>query len=153
LQRHLAGYVDSGGRVGLPHFYALLAEVQLAAGERERALESLSAGQQHIDLAGERYYEPELQWLTARMLEAGEKADLRAAAAAYQRAIAAARGQSAKLLELRAAMGLAINERRDGRDPDAIELVRSLCGWFGSESNVPDVARALALLQEEHAGG
>jgi len=147
LQQHLDNYLQSGGRVGIPHFQALLAEVQLAAGERERALEALHVGQQHIDLAGERYYEPELQWLTARVLDAGHAPDAGAAAAAYERAIAAARAQSAKLLELRAATGLAIHQRRNGEDPVALALVESLCAWFGSQPDVPDVQRATSLLE------
>ncbi len=149
LRKHLDAYVDSGGRVGIPHFQALLAELNLAAGERQRALDSLRAGQEHIDAAGERYYEPELQWLTARALMAGDAPDPVAATAAYERAIAAANRQSAKLLELRAATGLLLHQRRIGDAAGATARVESLCGWFDAESEIPDVLRARALLERD----
>jgi class 3 adenylate cyclase/tetratricopeptide (TPR) repeat protein/energy-coupling factor transporter ATP-binding protein EcfA2 len=149
LQQHIDGYLKAGGRVGLPHFQALLAEVQLAAGNHGRALEALAAAQRHIDATGERYYEPELQWLTARVLAAGDARDVAAATAAYERAINSAHGQNAKLLELRSATGLAIHQRRSGEPPTTLALVESLCEWFADEPEVLDVRRARALLKTE----
>ena len=147
LRGHLDRYLEDGARVGIPHFLALLAEVQLAAGEQAQALESLTSAQQHIDLAGERYYEPELQWLMGRVLESGtgDGAQL-AAARAYKRSIREAGKQNAKLIELRAATGLAIHQSRNGEDPAALTLVGRLCDWFGEESRLADVERARKLL-------
>jgi predicted ATPase len=152
LQQRIDSYLQAGGRVGLPHFQALLAEVQLAAGNHERALEALAAAQRHIDATGERYYEPELQWLNARVLAAGDAPDAAAATAAYVRAIDSAHRQSAKLLELRAATGLAIHQRRSGEGPTTLALVASLCEWFAGEPEVSDVRRARALLETEASG-
>ncbi|HWX96963.1 MAG TPA: adenylate/guanylate cyclase domain-containing protein [Solirubrobacteraceae bacterium] len=149
LQKHLDAYLSSGGRVGLPHFQALLAELHLAAGERRRALEALRAGQEHIDAAGERFYEPELQWLMARVLMTGDAPDADAATATYQRAVDAANGQHARLLELRAATGLLLHQRRIGDAPTAAARVASLSSWFGPDSNVADVLRARTLLAEQ----
>jgi class 3 adenylate cyclase len=146
LEQHIERYLRSGGRVGLPHFQALLAEVELAGGRRARALEALATAQQHIDVAGERFYEPEVQWLTARMLGAGEEPEPDAAQAAYARAIEAARTQNATLLELRAATGLAIQQRRAGAAETALPLVALLCARLADEPDVPDVNRANALL-------
>ena len=72
--------------------------------------------------------------------------------AAYERAIGSARRQNARLLELRAATGLVIHERRSGGEPTALALVASLCEWFAEEPEVAeDVKRANALLAEEAA--
>ncbi len=146
LQKYLDAYLEAGGRVGLPHFLALLAQVQGAAGERERALEALAMAQGHIDTAGERYYEPELQWLLARVLMAGQAPDPSAAVAAYERAMDSAHQQGANLLELRAATGLVLLQRSLGETPTALAQVESLCGWFGTQSDLADVVRARALL-------
>jgi hypothetical protein len=64
-----------------------------------------------------------------------------------------ARRQHARLLELRAATGLAIRERRSGVEPSALARVASLCEYFADEPEAPqDVARANALLAQEQAG-
>jgi class 3 adenylate cyclase/tetratricopeptide (TPR) repeat protein len=149
LQKHLDAYLGSGGRVGLPHFQALHAELHLAAGDGHRALDALHAGQAHIDATGERYYEPDIQWLSARAFMTGEAPDPSAATAAYERAMDAANKQNAKLLELRAATGLLLHQRKIGAAPTAAALVESLCRWFAPGSEVRDVVRARALVGDE----
>ena len=149
LERLISGYAESGGRVATPHFRALLAEVQLAAGERDRALISVAAGQRHIDASGERLYEPELQWLTGRALIAGPEPDTAAATAACARAVSSAREQEARLLELRAATGLALHQRHIGARVTVLESMAGLCEWFGRDSTVPDVIRARAVLSDQ----
>ena len=153
LRQHLDRYVEDGARVGIPHFLALLSEVQVAAGQSTEALESLTAAQQHIDLAGERYYEPELQWLMGRLLETNGNGTEAAAAQAYERSIRAAASQNAKLIELRAATGLAIHKSRNGEDPVELTRVRTLCEWFGADSWLPDVRRARKLLDRSGVSG
>ena len=149
LERLIAAYEDSGARVATPHFRALLAEIELAAGLRDRALASVAAGQRHIDASRERLYEPELQWLTGRLLIAGPEPDTPAATAAFERAVASARDQEARLLELRAATGLALHQRRIGAPVTALETIAGLCEWFGQASKVPDVIRARAVMQDQ----
>jgi class 3 adenylate cyclase/tetratricopeptide (TPR) repeat protein len=153
LERLIAAYASSGGRVATPHFRALHAEVHLAAGARERALASVAIGQRHIDTSGERLYEPELQWLTGRALIAGAEPDTPAATAAFERAVASARDQEARLLELRAATGLALHQRRIGETVTVLEPMAALCEWFGRDSALPDVIRARMVLGEEAAHG
>ncbi len=148
LEGLIAAYASSGGRVATPHFRALLAEVQLAAGARGPALTSVAIGQRHIDASGERLYEPELQWLTGRALIAGPDPDPAAATSAFERAVASARDQEARLLELRAATGLALHQRRIGAPVTVLESIAGLCEWFGRDSTLPDVVRARAVLAD-----
>ena len=147
LQQHLDAYVASGSRLGLPHLRVLVADLSLAAGNVKRALGALGAAQQHIDETGERYYEPEVQWFFGRALMAGAEPDPAAAARAYERAMHAARKQDAKLLELRAATGLALHQRATGEDCTALARVDELCRWFGPGASAADLARARALVR------
>ena len=152
LERHLDAYRASGGRIGIASFNCLLAAVYLGAGTRRPALELLRAGQEHIDATGERWFEPEVQWLTARALMTGEAPDRAAAGAAFERAVRAAGDQGARLWELRAAIGLAVLEREYDAAPMARARLHSLCRWFGADSQLPEVRKARALLSGEPAG-
>jgi predicted ATPase len=149
LERHLDAYRSSGGRIGIASFHCLLAAVHLTGGEARAALDVLRAGQQHIDAAGERYFEPEVQWLLARALIAGDAPDPAAAVAAYERAASAAEAQGARLWELRAAIGLGLLERDAGAASRALSRLELLCEWFGPDSGVAEVKKARALLDGE----
>jgi class 3 adenylate cyclase/tetratricopeptide (TPR) repeat protein len=151
LQDNLDDYVRSGSRLSLPHFYILLADLRLADGDQDRAMEALAAGEEHIAATGERFSESELYRFKGRAVMAGGRPDAEAATSAYERAIAAAREQNAKLLELRAATHLAVHQGRTGEPPTALERVASLCEWFGPTSELPDVVRARKVLAVEPA--
>jgi tetratricopeptide (TPR) repeat protein len=150
LREHLDGYLGSASRLGVPHFQMLLADLHLADGEGGRAMQALDSAQTHIGATGERYYEPEVQWFMGRALMAGDNPQPAAASAAYERAMDAARNQDAKLLELRAATGLALHQQATGQASTALSRMRALCAWFGPDADVADVGRASALMQ---AGG
>jgi class 3 adenylate cyclase/tetratricopeptide (TPR) repeat protein len=149
LEEQLEAYLASGSRLSLPHFYILLADLRLAAGDQPRALEALRAGRAHIIDTGERFSESELFRFMGRALMTGDAPDPEAATAAYEQAIAAAAEQNAKLLELRAVTGLAVHQGRTGEEATALERVTQLCDWFGrvgSGSELPDIVRARRLL-------
>jgi class 3 adenylate cyclase/tetratricopeptide (TPR) repeat protein len=146
VRGHLGAYMDSGSRLGLPHFHVLLADLHLAARDPGPALEALRAGAEHIERTGERYHEPELQWFMGRALMAAEAPDHLAATVAFERAVDSAREQNAKLLELRAATGLALHQRALGDTCTARARLEELCRWFGADSQLADVTRARMLL-------
>ncbi|MGZ4166759.1 MAG: AAA family ATPase [Solirubrobacteraceae bacterium] len=149
LEEQLDAYRASGSRLSLPHFYILLADLRIAAGDQPRALAALRAGRAHIIDTGERFSESELFRFMGRALMAGDTPDPDAATAAYEQAIAAAAEQNARLLELRAVTGLAVHQGRTGEEATALERAVELCDWFGragSESQLPDVIRARRLL-------
>jgi class 3 adenylate cyclase/tetratricopeptide (TPR) repeat protein len=146
LQQELVAYIASGSRLAVPHFYILLADLRLAAGDRRRALGALEAGEQHIEATGERFSESELHMFRGRALMAGDAPDPAGATASYERAADVAQGQNAKLLELRAATYLAFHQGQVGDERTALARVESLCKWFGPDSHVPDVVRARALI-------
>ena len=102
LRERIDEYISSGGRLGLPHFQMLMADVRIAGGDGDAALEALEIGRAHMEAAGERYYEPDLHWFTARARMSKRAPDLEAAASSYETAAKTAARQHAKLLELRA---------------------------------------------------
>jgi predicted ATPase len=147
LEECLGAYRGSGSRLGTPHFHVLLADLRLAAGDRRRALEALRAGEEYIEETGERFSESELFRFKGRVLMAGDSPDPAGAAAAYERAVAVAREQNAKMLELRAATRLAALQQDSGEAPSTLDDLAALCGWFPAASELPDVARARALVE------
>jgi predicted ATPase len=146
LEESLEAYLASGSRLALPHFRVLLADLRLAAGDRAGALDVLRGGEEYIEETGERFSESELHRFKGRVLMAGDSPDPDGAAAAYRRAVAAAREQNAKMLELRAATRLAAHERRTVARGTALQDLAVLCDWFPAGSELPDVARARALV-------
>jgi hypothetical protein len=79
----------------------------------------------------------------------GDSLDPAAATAAFERAVTSAQAQNAKLLELRAITHLVVHQRRLGQDCAAIERLETLCQWFSTSPDLPDVVRAQGLLVPE----
>jgi class 3 adenylate cyclase/tetratricopeptide (TPR) repeat protein/ABC-type transport system involved in cytochrome c biogenesis ATPase subunit len=153
LRATLDGYTHAGGRIARPHFLTLYAGLLLNASEPALALDALRVGQEHIDAVGERFYEPELQRLLARVLLSGETPDAQAAEAAYEHSIASAHAQGARIVELRAAVGLTLLQQRDGGEPQAMTRVRELCESFPADLSTPDLVRARLLAQPAPRAG
>ncbi len=146
LEESLNDYLRSGSRLSLPHFCIYLADLRLAAGDQPGALDAIRMGEEHIDATGEGFAESELYRFKGRVLMSARSPDLDLATAAYTRAVTAARDQHAKLLELRACARLAVHQGRAGQPCTALEQVESLCDWFTTASELPDVVRARMLL-------
>jgi class 3 adenylate cyclase/predicted ATPase len=66
----------------------------------------------------------------------------------FERALAVARAQQAKFLELRAAMSMARLWRDQGKPQQARELLAPLYGWFTEGFDTRDLKEAKALLDE-----
>jgi predicted ATPase len=65
-----------------------------------------------------------------------------------QQALAVARRQQAKSLELRAAMSLARLWQQQGKQAEAHELLAPVYGWFTEGFDTADLQEAKALLDE-----
>jgi class 3 adenylate cyclase/tetratricopeptide (TPR) repeat protein len=149
VEESLDAYLASGSRLGLAHFQILLADLRLAAGDRRGALDGLRAGEEYIEESGERFSESELFRFKGRVMMAGDDPDPPGATAAYERAIAAAREQNARMLELKAATRLAAHQRATGETPTALDRLAALCDWFAPTPELPEVARARSLITSE----
>jgi predicted ATPase len=69
------------------------------------------------------------------------------AEACFQQALAVARRQQAKSLELRAAMSLARLWQQQGKRDEARELLTPIYGWFTEGFDTADLREAKALLE------
>jgi tetratricopeptide (TPR) repeat protein len=149
VQESLDAYLASGARLGLPHFHILYADLRRAAGDRQGALDLLRDAEEYIEATGERFSESELFRFKGRLLMMGERPDPHGATAAFERAVAAANEQNAKLLELQAATRLAEHKASIGEPTTVLERIEELCDWFGPASQLRDITRARALLRSE----
>lgn len=119
----------------------------------------MAASRPTVHKTGARYYEPELYRLKGELLLAqegeGESTRQRAqgkgqkveeAEACFHQALAVARRQQARSLELRAAMSLSRLWQRQGKLAQAHQLLASIYNWFSEGFDTTDLQEAQALL-------
>jgi predicted ATPase len=113
----------------------------------ELALDHLSVARSHGESFGELCTASEVCHLMAMALQAGYGPALEIEAR-LKEALEVSRGQKARLLELRAATGLARLWRDQGRRAEAIHLLAPLYEWFTEGFALPDLIEAGALLPD-----
>ncbi|QWG16540.1 AAA family ATPase [Bradyrhizobium sediminis] len=101
-----------------------------------------------VEETGELWCAAGLHRLRGQLLLKGTVPDFAGAQAEFVKAIDVARGQSAKLWELRAAVSLARLWRDQGRHAEARDLLAPVYGWFTEGFDVPDLKNAKGLLNE-----
>jgi predicted ATPase len=119
--------------------------------------EALAAAHQ----TGARYYEAELYRLKGELLLAkegeregkghkakGTRQKVEEVEACFQQALAVARRQQARSLELRAAMSLSRLWQRHGQKEQARQLLTPIYHWFSEGFDTTDMQQARALLAE-----
>ena len=104
-----------------------------------------------IDFAqrtGEGFHLPELHRLKGELLLQQSSDNCTAAETCFHQALAIARHQQAKSLELRAAMSLARPWLRQGKRAEADALLAPIYGWFTEGFDTVDLREAKMLLEE-----
>jgi predicted ATPase len=76
------------------------------------------------------------------------QSDQRQAETYFQQAIGVARSQSARSLELRAAMSLSRLWQQQGKKDDARRLLAEIYGWFTEGFDTADLKAAKILIHE-----
>jgi predicted ATPase len=144
LRAALEAIHSSGGRVGSSLLISNLAEVSLMAGDLPRAEEYLQEGLSFVEQSGEQYWAADLHRLGGLVALRQNKPE--AAEKCFVQAIDIAKGQGARLLELRAAIDLARlwHEKTPERHPRAL-LEPVLADIKGGEAT-RDVRNARTLL-------
>ena len=130
------------------HYAALLAEAHRKERQIKEGLKVVIQQLERTDIIGEGYYEAELYRLKGELLLAQSTADEQQAEACFQDALRIARGQSAKSLELRAAMSLCRLWQRQSKTAEARQLLGEIYGWFTEGFDTADLKQAKALLEE-----
>jgi predicted ATPase len=146
LRQGLAAWVATGSETYRTYYLALLAEAVGRYGEAEEGLGLLAEAHALAEHTGERFHEAELHRLRGEFLLRREgRSPARDAEACFQRALAVARGQQSKSLELRAVMSLSRLYQQQGRQAEARSLLAETYSWFSEGFDTPDLREARAL--------
>jgi predicted ATPase len=149
LQEAMAGLAASGQEVAGTYFVSLLAEMHERAGDPESGLQLLDPAFALVEKNHERFYEAEL-WRTKGelLLQKSGNGAAEAAEECFRRALAIARSQRARSLELRAAMSQARRLGTRGRAAEASALLQAIYAGFTEGFETRDLIEAKALLHE-----
>ena len=151
IQQGLAA-AQALGAAGLrPYHLSLLAETSAKADCMAEGLKALDEALAIMANSRACWWEAELHRLRGELLLRHSTALPEEAEVCLQRAIAVARRQQAKSLELRAAMSLAQLWRRQGKRTAAHELLAPIYGWFTEGFDTVDLLEAKTLLRQLRA--
>ena len=131
-----------------PYFLTLLVEAQRQEGQIEAGLTALAEALALVHTTGERWYEAELYRLQGELLLQHPISNASQAATYFQHALAIARHQQGKSLELRAAMSLARLWQQQDQRAAAYDMLAPVYGWFTEGFDTPDLQEANTLLEE-----
>jgi predicted ATPase len=126
----------------------MLAEACGQARQTEEGLAVLAEALAVVEKTGQRDWEAELHRLKGVLLLARAIPEAQPVEACFQQALAVARHQQAKSLELRAAMSLSRLWQHQGQRAAAYELLAPMYGWFTEGFDTADLQEARALLEE-----
>jgi predicted ATPase len=148
MREGIAELRSFGTLFSLPSFFPALASACARSGNVGDGLAAVEEGLVLAHTGGARFSLPEIHRLRATLLLARSAADRAEAEAAYGEAIEIARGQQARLLELRAAKDLARLWGENGRRGPARELLMPVYEAFTEGFDTSDLRDAKALLDE-----
>ncbi|TMA94135.1 MAG: zinc-ribbon domain-containing protein [Deltaproteobacteria bacterium] len=150
IEQMLKVVTDARGRKGTgrfdAHCAALLAESYGKTGQTSEGLNVVKDAIAITQQTQSRCYEAELQRIKGELLL--RQSDQQQAETCFQHAIQVTRGQSARSLELRAAMSLSRLWQKQGKKDDARKLLAEIYGWFTEGFDTADLKQAKLLLEE-----
>jgi len=148
IRQGLAAERAMGSRLWQAYGLGLLAEAQGHGGHPDAGLAALVEARAALEATEVRFYAAELYRLQGTLLLRQAVPEAARAEACLQQALAVARRQQAKSLELRAAMGLARLWQQQGKGQAASDLLAPIYGWFAEGFDTADLQDAKALLEE-----
>lgn len=152
IRKGLVATQELGLLVHRAHFLTLLAEAVGRTGDSAQALEVIKEAEAQTERSGERFYEAETWRVKGELTLQSKVKSPRSkvgdeAEECFQKALAVARQQDAKSLELRAAMSLSRLWQQQGKTAEAWELLVPIYEWFTEGFETPDLLEAKALLE------
>jgi predicted ATPase len=147
IRESLDAFAASGYHLHQPERLAILADAYSRARQPEQGLWLLDQALVQVEATGERSAEVELYRLKGELghMQGG---DLQMVASWFLRALAVAKQQEAKSLELRAAVSLGRLWQAQGRSAEARTLLSSTYAWFTEGFDTPDLQTSQSLLAE-----
>ena len=139
---------STGTTVWIPLFLTHLARGYAELGQFLDASHAIGEALRVIETSKESWYEAETLRVAGEIELLSPESNAQKAEADLERAIAVAREQQVKSLELRAAMSLARLWRDQGKPQQARELLAPIYGWFTEGFDTVDLKEAKALLDD-----
>jgi adenylate cyclase len=154
MRQGIEAWRSAGAQYAVSIYLAMLADVLGRHGEVDEALDILAEALHIATVNGDQFWEPEIHRLrgeflldtVARAAAAAPRQAEEEAAESLERALALARAQQARGLELRAAMSLCRLAPRWGRGDQARERVAQILDGFREGFDTRDLREARALL-------
>jgi predicted ATPase len=148
MQQGIAEWQATGGETHKTYYLGLLADALARKGEVEEALRVVADALDQVHRSGECFHEAELHRLRGQLLLQRTPDAALDAETSFHRALAVARQQQAKSLELRAAMNLVRLCRQQGRQAKATPILADCYNWFTEGFATTDLQAAKALLDD-----
>jgi class 3 adenylate cyclase/predicted ATPase len=139
-------YWARGGPLDGSLAQALVAAAFQQLGRISEGLDVITRAHARAEQLGTLYYAAELLRLRGELLLSQARPATEEAEACFTEALATARRQEAKSLELRAAMSLSRLWERQGKQAEARRLLADVYGWFSEGFDTRDLREARALL-------
>jgi predicted ATPase len=144
----LDAYKNTGAELARSYCLALLAEAYGKVGQAEAGITQLQEAFKVVEKNGEHFWEAELYRLQGELLlRRDTDEDTCKAEASMRQALAVARRQKAKSLELRAAVSLSRLWQRQGKRKAAQQPLKRVYGQFPERGDTVDLQDAKKLLK------
>jgi predicted ATPase len=144
----MAAYRSTGATLFIPWWLSNLATAYAALGKFDDAWRSIAEATNIVETTHEGWLEVEIHRTAGEIALMSPERDTEKAQTYFEGALAVARNQQAKSLELRAAMSMARLWRDQGKPQQARELLAPVYGWFTEGFDTLDLKDAKALLDE-----
>ena len=146
LQAGITTFRERRSPLWQPTFCCWLAQAHATCGEISQGLDAVEIGRQ-ASAGGTHWMDAELHRAAGELLRAGGATDPASAETSFTEALAVARSQSSRTLELRAAMSLARLWKSQQRDTEARALLEPVTASFTEGHRTTDLHEAEALLR------
>jgi predicted ATPase len=148
MRQGIDAYHATGATISSAYFASLFGEALEQDGKSSEALGLLGDQIAAVEETGDLWFAAELHRRRGQLLLKGSVPDFAGAEAEFLQAMDIARGQSAKLWELRAVVSLARLWRDQDRNADAHRLLSPIYAWFTEGFDSADLKAAKLLLEE-----
>ncbi len=159
IESGLENFRPTGTRICLPDMMTMLGEALWQAGRIEEALAALNEGIREATCPdrNEHFMEPELYRLKAEIFKQCAQAEpgtekatslFDQAESYFQKALCLTREQKARMLEIRAAVGLGRLWQSQGKQTDALQILEKLYNSFTEGLSTEDLREARILIEE-----
>ena len=146
-----SAYRSTGATLAIPTCFLSLAWAYAKLGRFDDAWRWIGEAVTEAEATKNKLVEAPINHLAGEIVLKSPEPDAAKAKAYFERALAVARVQQAKSLELRAAMSMARLWRDQGKRDEAHDLLAPVYGWFTEGFDTLDLKEAKALLDELHA--